>query len=212
MSLSQLGATRTVVWSVAGLLALGTGVWGWSAWHKSEPTGPQVPKEFTVSAIKDRIESSDAGSVWESMRALRDRQDLTEEQREQIRDNMREVMEEQMQRRIDEYFMAPESDRNAILDKHIDEMQKRFAEWRARERPPQGGPGATGQEGPGRDQGRRGWGGRNASQAERKARSERRNPDRRAQRMAYFSAMRSRMQARGIQPPPFGRGGGGPRS
>ena len=51
------------------------------------------------------------------------------------------------------------------------------------------------------------------SDAERKSRTENRNPDKQAQKMAYFSAVQSRMKERGIEPPKWGGGpgGGGPR-
>ena len=51
------------------------------------------------------------------------------------------------------------------------------------------------------------------TQQERKTRAESRNPDQAAQHMAYFSALRARATARGIQMPfgggPGGGGGGG---
>ena len=44
------------------------------------------------------------------------------------------------------------------------------------------------------------------TQQDRKERSESRDPDQMAQRVAYFSAIQSRMKERGMAPPQFGPG------
>lgn len=149
----------------------------------------------------------DIDQLREQMR----RADLTDQQRGALREQMREAWQARMDTRLDEYFNASESDRSAILDRHIDEMQ---ADWQDEQRrreqrraeeaaaSPQTQP--AGQRPP-----RPNFAA--MTQQERKARSESRNPDRQARMMAYFAAMRARAEARGIQIPMGpGRGPGGP--
>ncbi|MEE8170354.1 MAG: hypothetical protein V3T70_07385, partial [Phycisphaerae bacterium] len=144
--------------------------------------------------------------------------ELTDEQKRIVVDNMREAREESMNERVDEYFSASEADKPAILDRQIDEFQKRREEWerRRREREASEKDGDADEEND-RDQFRRFFG--SQTQEERKSRSEGRNPDYRARRMSYFRDMRERMQQRGIEMPRWGggrgrgggRGGSGPR-
>lgn len=184
-------------------LAAAGGVWAWVARAPRTPE-LQIPAEYSADALKAKAETN-PGEVFDSMRAAMDRKDLTDEQRDAIRDNMRKVMEEQMDKRLDEFFTASTDDeKKVVLDRHIDEWERMRKEREAKEadRPP-----PTQEE---RDRWRRAREGRTPpTQAERKSRSESRNPDQMARRMAYFQAMQNRMKERGIQTPGFGPGGRG---
>jgi hypothetical protein len=77
---------------------------------------------------------------------------MTEEERLALWERMRQVHEEEMNRRVNEYLDAPEDQKEAILDRHLDEIAARHERWRGeRERR---GEGENGEGG-----GRRGDGG-----------------------------------------------------
>lgn len=196
MTMPNAFTPKIIVIAVGGVLALGAGTWGISAHFKTPP------KPEPVEPVK----------LFEAMR----KPDLSDKERDELRHKMREAFEARMDARTDEYFNASEDERAVVLDQHIDEMLKEQEEREARRKerderegqpPPPEDPGAGPTSRPGR-------GPRDMTPQERKTRSETRNPDQMARRMAYFQAMQARMAARGIQPPhgPGGRGGpGGPR-
>ena len=157
--------------------------------------------EFSREALTRRIE--EPGGPRHLFRELANREDLSDEQRRAALASLRSIRQERMKERIDEYFAAAEEDRPQILDQHIDELQARFQQFAGRDGGPPQPDEAT------RESFRRLFGSR--SQQERKADSESRNPDDTARGMAYFSALRGRMEERGISLP-RGRGGrwGGP--
>jgi hypothetical protein len=160
-----------------------------------------VPKELTVDALRTQAKDATPGQVFDKMRETMERDDLTEEQRQKARDNMRQVGREMMEQRVDEYFSAAtQEEKNAILDRQLDEFMAMREEWEKRraEREKNGE-----REG---EQERQNWMAQQ-SQEERKARSESRSPDQMARMMAYFTAMQVRAGERGIKMP--GRGGGG---
>ncbi len=228
---------RKVLIATAATLVLATGVWGVATFSRGKKT--TLPKEI-VQKIK--AESNDPGKVMQTVHEAMDRKDLTEEQRHELWQNVHNVMEARMDQRMNDYFAANETQRKAILDRDIDEMQARMKEWQQRraQRERDGatrGPGSTG--GPGG--GQRGGspavaggrpGGASASAApgpnqggprggdhrgppsrdQRMRRTQSRDPDQAARRMAYFTALHARAQERGIQMPgpmggPGGRGG-----
>ncbi|MEK6799448.1 MAG: hypothetical protein AABZ12_10815 [Planctomycetota bacterium] len=235
--MSSSSANSPQKWVVMGVAVLGlagTG-WGLAAWWTSPPNTAALPAELTVESLK--ASTGDPAWAIQRFRDVMEREDLTEEQRRQAFANMREVREEGMNSRVNEYVAASsQDDKNAILDRHIDEMEK----WRVameqvraeRDRAagggsggpsggsasgPGGGPGSGGQAGAGGSGGRSGergpggWGGPGGfmgqqTQQDRKERSESRDPDQMAQRVAYFSAIQSRMKERGMAPPQFGPG------
>ncbi len=199
------------VWAVVGLRGDGT---------------PTVPKEVTVQALKAE---QDPGKMFRQVHQAMSQPGLTDDQRHQIMENARTVMEARMDQRMDEYFTAPATQKTAILDRHIDEMQVHMKEMQQRraefertrpgERPdrrpdqPGASPGAAGGSppragaapppggpgGPGGAFGREGHG--PPSREERKAHSESRDPDQAARRLAYFTKLRERAEKRGIQMP-----------
>lgn len=202
MSLASMNNPKG--WAILAIAAAAVGalVWGAVRWTGGSDSDSTIPKELTVSALK--AGAANPGEMMDTIRTAMDREDLTEEQRRQAFQNMREVWESSMNERVDEYFTASEEDKVVVLDKHIDEMEafrkameERRAEWERRR-----------QEGEGREGGPRGGFMGSQSREERKDRSESRNADQTAQRMAYFMALGNRMSQRGISMP-FGRGGGG---
>jgi hypothetical protein len=200
----QASSSKIWIIAVAGAVVLGASVWGITSFAKRTDASPTLPPELTVEGLK--AQRGEPGKLMEVMRGAMDREDLTEEQRRQIRENMREVMQSTMRERVDEYFNASEDEKQAVLDRHIDEFQQIREQWerRAKEREKE-----TDEQRKAREDRR---GGRSApTQEERKARSESRNPDQMARGMAYFGAMQARMAERGIKSPGpgFGPGGGG---
>ncbi len=225
--------SRKTLYVAIGILAIAGG--GWAVARMAKNKAPSVPKDLTVEALQ-KVAAADPGKAFEKVHEVMHNSNLTEEQRHQVMENAHAVMEAQMDKRLDEYFTAPENQRVAILDRQIDEMQARMKDWEKRRaehekeraaRNASGGPsggGATaagggnpggptaGSGGPGPGGDRR-WGGPRGepTRQQRKERFESRNPDSMARRMAYFTAMRKRAQERGIQMPGFmGRGPGGP--
>lgn len=140
---------------------------------------------------------------------------LTEEERRKLGESMRATWEAEMKKRLDEYFDADPAERDAILDKHIDEMEefrKYMDERRAKEEEEAKAEGKTDEEiEKEREKERDKWRDRmrSKSREERKADSETRDPNQMAKQMAYWSAMRKQMEKRGIKMP-FGPGGRGP--
>ncbi len=221
--MSASTSPKTVILAGALIAALGGGAWAvvhfTGGAKDAEATTAALPEEYTVEKIKASA-AEDPAVVMERMRNFMDRTDLTEEQREQARKNMREAMDQMMGQRVDEYFAAKTDDeKNAVLDKHIDEMQKFMKAMEERRRQEEEKEAAEGDDPEKkaerekrREEMRKGWA--NRSQAERKTDSETRDPNKSAQRMAYFGAMMRRSAERGIQMPRFGgpggRGMGGP--
>ena len=190
------------VWLVAGsglLVAAAAGAWGWSSRRGPAPDPTGLPAELSRDNLK--AQSADPEKLRDTMRETMQRTDLTEEQRREVMRRMREIREAELDKHIKEYMDAPADQKNAILDKHLAEMQKRMKEEQARrqqeraQRPPTTQP----------SQHRPDFA--SMSQQERKTRAESRNPDQTARHMAYFSALRARATARGIQMP-FGGGPG----
>lgn len=196
MTLPYSLSYKLLLMAGGGVLLVGVGAWGVSAHFKTAPKPEPVEPEKLMEAMRQP--------------------DLTEEKRDELRHKMREAFEARMDARTDEYFNAAEDERAVVLDQHIDEMLKEQEEREARRKERDE---REGQAPPPEDRGagptsRPGRGPRDMTPQERKTRSETRNPDQMARRMAYFQAMQARMAARGIQPPhgPGGRGGpGGPR-
>ena len=129
-----------------------------------------------------------------------------------MREGGRQVMEYQM----DTYFSLPdEKQKTAYLDSIIDRTQSQRAgfEQMLQQMPPRRRD-ANEPNDPNMQQRRQraqqAQGGRGANPSSMRARSERGTPLQRAQRDAFMTAMRNRMQQRGItMPGPGGRGGSG---
>jgi len=215
-----MSGRRGLVFAGTGVLVLGAAVWGWTAWRGGERS--TLPKELSVEALQAR--ASDPGAVFEQARRAMEEGNLTEEQRQELWSNVRTVMDARIEQRLDEYFAAADpAGRKALLDRHIDQMQARMKEWEQRRaerereggaRPDRGGasdsadrrggppPGVGPGPGPGGPRDGRPSG--TPSREQRKLRSESRDPDRTARRMAYFTALRERAKERGIELPRMG--------
>ena len=192
-------ARQQKVWMIGGLSVFAVAAVGATLFslQGEAKSGSDLPEEFSVESLKAR-----AGDERQGRAAFRDllrRDDLTDEQRREALRNMRELRRGTMADRVNEYFDAAEDDKNVVLDDHIDEFQRRMAERRNDEEWP------SEEE---REAMRNLF--RSRNQSERKADSESRNPDESARSMAYFSALRNRMNERGIQMRGRGGGGGGP--
>ncbi len=208
----SIKSSRT--WALAGVavLTLGGTVWGLLSWTGDEES--DLPAELTVENLKAQVKE-DPGKAMETLREASRREDLTDEQRREVFSNLREVWQTQMAERVDEYFAAADDEKEALLDRHIDEFQERMKEWsQQREKREQerkeaeekaDSDDADDKESV-RERMHRGFGSR--TQRERKEHSESRDPDQSARMMAYFTAMRARANARGISMW-GGRGGSG---
>ena len=147
--------------------------------------------------------------------------DANEDKKRDIREQMGEAMQARMEAQVNEYFSLPDEKKTVYLDKIIDDMQARRAEFLARDANDANGPPDPnrfrrfGPQDPNRP--RFGQRGPNAGQRPRV------NPERRRERSSRMSTetrvkmdqfrrdMMNRMQERGIQMGPGGRGGfGGP--
>ncbi|MCH7702595.1 MAG: hypothetical protein IID37_13000 [Planctomycetes bacterium] len=210
----SIKSSRT--WALAGIavLTLGGTVWGLLRFADDDETN--LPAELTVENLKAQVKE-DPGKAMETIRQASRREDLTDEQRRKLFGNMREVWQAQMAERVDEYFAAADDEKEALLDRHIDEFQERMKEWsQQREKREQERKEAEtkadsndadkDEKESGAERMHRRFGSR--TQQERKEHSESRDPDSSARMMAYFTAMRARATARGISMW-GGRGGSG---
>lgn len=201
-------SNKNRVWVIAAVVGLAgaAGVWGLAATGGDATAEPDVPRDLTVDALKEQAKNP--VQMFENMRGLRDREDLTDEQRQQVRRNVWQVMRATLDERMEQYYAAAPEDQNAVLDAQIDQFQSMRDSWAQRRKERE-----ARREGGERPEGS--WR-RETTQQERKERSEGRNPDQMARRMAYFSAIRARAMQRGIDMPrgrggPGGRRGGGRR-
>ncbi len=145
----------------------------------------------------------------EEMMKLMDRDDISEEDRRQLRRNMRTVWMGEMSDRAEEYFAAEtEEEKNAVLDKQIDQFQKfreRMEEMR-KQREDEGEDEDDEEAQKEREDRRRNRPVQSTDQ--KKERMAARSPEQSAKMMNMFMAMRNRASQRGIEMG-FGRGGGG---
>jgi hypothetical protein len=192
MTVPRTVSKKVAIMAGGGVLFLAVAAWGVSAHFKTPAQAPPPDPEKLREALQ--------------------KPDLTEEQRHEIEHSMRQVFEAQLDSRVQDYFKAPENEKLAILDKQIDEFEKRRKEWEDRRKQEEERRAQAGerQDGP-TSQPAHDWRQQQSTPQERKARSESRSADQMAQRMAYFAAVRARAEARGIQMPfgPGGRGGPG---
>ncbi len=193
--------SSTWVWMscIAGALVLGASTWAlWGgSVHAKDPNA--LPDEYSVASLKSDLETP--GKMMETMRAAAERGDLTDEQLQKLRRNMRDVWQQTMRERMDEYFSASEDDKQAIMDRQIDEWQKHMDAWE-KERA------ESEKRGEDREESMRKLFGGSESKQERKEQSEARNPDQMAKTMTYFMAVQKRMSERGMKMPWGGPGGG----
>jgi len=142
------------------------------------------------------LRSTPLEQVFDQLRTAK----LSDEERDRLEANLRELMMEDMQRKVNDYFEAPEAEQEAVMDAHIDEMQKFMADMRAYHEKHKDDPDYQAE----RDQRRQRMG--TPSLQERKQRMEGTNPDQMVRMFRYWTKMRERAQQRGIEMGPGQRG------
>lgn len=211
MNTLGFGTPQMIGAAAAGVVIITGAVWGFASWSNGDEEKSIVPKELSAAVLAEQAKT-DPRKLGETMRETFRRDDLTDEQRDEVRRNMRQAWTGVMDERVDDYFAAAPEDREAILDKQIDEMQERMTGWaerrKEREREREARDNQDGEQDKADQERRRRWRGPQ-TRAQRKSRSESRDPDKSARRSAYFSAIRKRAQARGVEM--GGPGGRGPR-
>jgi hypothetical protein len=216
--------SRTKWWVLVVVLAMAAGGATWAFW----PNGEQGPSKEVV-ALQDQMQKlreTGANLNAQQRDALRGQirqqiEALPPEQRRQLFESGRERFRQQMMQHIDEYLNVPPAQRNAILDRHIDEMEQRMRQWRQSRG--QGGPrpgagrGPGGPPGPrvasagsiGRPRGPRGPAFTPEQRNERRRRRlDATTPEQRAKVSEYIRAIRERRKERGLPdwpPRPPGR-------
>ena len=188
----------------------------------AEPTESEVQEKLAEEIAEKRKQIADqfekdapsmtAEQIQKTAEEIRDKSEqLSEDKRQEMRNAGREMFREKMQQAVDEYYAAPEEERVAVLDRHIDQMEKlrkMFSAMRPKrtEGGSGGGPGGGGPGG-GPGGGRPGGGGASGV-IDHKQMNQRRaamlsntTPEQRA----YFSALMERREERDL--PSFGRGG-----
>jgi hypothetical protein len=125
---------------------------------------------------------------------------LTEEERARLQGNLQELMRESMSRNVNEFYDAPEEEKIAVMDRHIDEMvafqEKMRAYWEKHKDDPE-----FKNEG---DGAHRTW--RQPSKEARKRHMEGTNPDSMIRMGGYWMKMQQRATERGVKM--WGHGGG----
>ncbi len=144
------------------------------------------------------LKSSSLESIFDKMRS----DDLTDEQRQKLRRNMGKLMQEDMERKVDEYSSAPEGEKEAIMDKHIDEMIAFRDKMRGYRESHKDDPEMEKEREERRKERTR------PTTQQRKERMESRDPEKMAQMMRYWPKMMSRAKERGVNMG-WGRGGRG---
>ncbi len=144
------------------------------------------------------LKNASLDTIFERMRS----DDLTDDQRQKLRENMGRLMQEDMERKVDEYTSAPESEKEAIMDKHIDEFMEfrdKMREYREKHK-----------DDPEMEKEReeRRKNRQRPTTQQRKERMESRNPETMAKMMRYWPKMMARAKERGVEMG-WGRGGRG---
>lgn len=144
----------------------------------------------------------------EEMMKLMDRDDISEEDRRRLRRNIGTIWRGEMLDRAEQYYAAEtEEEKNAVLDKQIDQFQK-FRERMEQIRKQREEDGEDDEEAQKERENR--WRNRPVQTTEqKKERMAARSPEQSAKMMNMFMAMRNRASQRGIEMGGFGRGGRG---
>lgn len=172
-------------------------------------------------AIKHYSEPDFAKMSREQIREYMDSnqfRDANEDKRREIRDEIGEAMRTRMETQANEYAAPVDNtEKNAYLDKIIDDMQARRAEFAARDANGPPDPNRFRRFGPRdpnfmrRQQGQQARQFRMPEPSRTRERSERTSADTRVKMNQFRRDLANRMQERGVQMGPGGRGGfGGP--
>ncbi len=192
---------------VALLLICGT---SWGIWRLCRTD--KLAKVRQLQAAMAKLPPDQRGQQFQQIRQAM--AELTPAQREEAGRAMWQQRQRQMQRTAAIYAALPPDQKQAFLDKQIDEMERRRQEMEAaRQQAAQGG--AAGSQGDGQGGRGRGPGASNPNgNVAGQQRANRRmqmldssTPADRAQMHNYFQALQGQYAQRGMQPP-GGRGGG----
>jgi hypothetical protein len=197
---SRRKAVKVAVGSVAAVGLI------WAAWLFFPRSAPALtaPKAQLVKFVaSDKFAALPADKKRAYMDALQgDPREVFQSVRDGkvTREEAQAVMERRMAQTMDDFFALPVGpQRDAFLDKMIDQRMAFRPTSRPTSRPANAGPGGPG-----------GPGGRNNATAV-KTRRESVPPDQRVKMAEFRKAMHDRMLARGINPPGGFGGPGGPR-
>jgi uncharacterized membrane protein len=218
MPTKNKSSKRAVMTASLLVLLVAGGVTGAVFWFRGHAP-PTIEQQLSADSLRDMVNGDQADKLV----ALATSNELTDEQRELLRRNMMEVMEGEMDRRVNEYWAAAEADRQAVLDRHIDEMVERAPRWMdamrkmreaEREKEKEANANGDGQNGNGERRERRGGRG-GFSKEQQQKRVEGTSAESRMKRMSYFMAAHARATERGVRMPMMhgpggGWGGGGP--
>jgi hypothetical protein len=208
-------ASQWTVTAVGALVVTAVGLLGWWLWPEHVPSPEASPVTLVKFASTDRFARMSEQEKQPYVDALSKipRRDLFGAARDanlsqdERMNAMENVMGGRMQKQLDAFFVLPMgAQRDAYLDKMIDEQERNMREWmqRAATRPARAdgaGGGSNGNGGEARNRQGRGQGGQNFYSAERmKRRIENTPPARRAQAAEFWAAMRARREARGLCP------------
>ena len=217
-------ASKGKMWLIGGVVVV---ILGGGALFAGLLTDPDVAalasgdSDQVVSALtrmdQDKL-ASDADARKKARQTLRDgsREDmfkkmreknLSDEERHRLMENMHTLMREEMAEKAEKFAKATPEEQVAMLDKDIDEMMARRAEWEKRraEWDKQRKKDSS-DEDKDKDKQRERRGPRQRTTQERKSQMEGGNPDQRAKTRKYFRALMARAKERGVS---MGRGGPG---
>lgn len=188
-----------------GVLVAGVGVWGLVV-VMSLPH--EIPLPPGLSAAELQADWDKPAVVLERVRLAMQQPDLTLPQRRQLEVNLLRARAIQLNQQVEEYAAAPQAEREAILDRHLDAMHERFKEtqrqqqayrqWQASV-----GGGSVSYQGAGAlAASTEGGAGSPVTASSRrqlkKTCSESRDPDKMAQWLDYAAALRKRADDRGL--------------
>ncbi len=226
-------ASKGKMWLIGGIVVV---ILGGGALFAGLLTDPDVAalasgdSDQVVSALarmdQDKL-ASDADARKKARQTLRDGsredmfkkmrdQELSDDERHRLMENMHTLMREEMTEKAEKFNKATPEEQVAMLDKDIDEMIARRAEWEKRreewDKKREKDSDKDKDKEKERD-GRRGP--RQRTTQERKSQMEGGNPDQHAKMRKYFRALMARAKERGVSMGGpgggRGRGGGGPR-
>ena len=222
---------RVAVWCGAGLVVVVAGALLFHVLRRDDVAGKDRPDptaqtreerlsylaspEFGKLSVDDRtqymrelrdLSEADDGDAEPGPSFRRDMESLTDEERQQLRANVGGVIRQIMNERVEKYFAAPEAERTAHLDAMIDQMAELRSRWRGRaprgegdrRPPPEEESGNQTDDDTSEGDGHR----RHAPSLDRfRDRIETSDPAERARFQEFISALRTRMEERGIENP-----------
>ena len=194
-------------WTWVGIIVLVVAVAG-GVWAFSQRENPELARARDASKKAMEAFSNDNLSADEKMKLMEQSREaaknLSEDQRREIRREGWKARSGEMMKRIDE-FLAIEDDnsRNEFLDREIDRFQEMRDQWREMRKKRESENEANGQSNREGDRGRGGWGRVQPGDKEgmlnrQRGMLDRSSPEQRAKFTEYFTAIKARMEARGM--------------